>query len=169
MRRDSCYLRGGRPAAEESKKSILPAAIALLVSTSALAQTNPLLGRWQIASAAVAPWVKPDKIHEFVKEEYVRRTIKQRITFEAAAVKSRDPIFACKGATYEPTRLPPDGLFQGSLPSPQGEIARALGLPDGTVPGVDVACPNSRFSYHFRDKDTALFALDNVIYTLKRR
>jgi hypothetical protein len=151
-------------------KAILSAAITLLVCcTSAFAQTNPLLGRWRIETAAVAPWVKPEKIHELVKEENVRRYVKQRITFEAAAVKSRDPIFACKGATYEPTRIPPEGLFQGNLPSPQGQIARALGLHDGTTPGVDVACPNSRFSYHFRDKDTALFALDNVIYTLKRR
>jgi hypothetical protein len=150
-------------------KAILSAVIALLVCTSAHAQTNPLLGRWRIETAAVAPWVAPEKIHELVKEENVRRTVKQPITFEAAAVKSRDPIFACKGATYEPTRIPPEGLFQGNLPSPQGQIARALGLPDGNTPGVDVACPNSRFSYHFRDKDTALFALDHVIYTLKRR
>jgi hypothetical protein len=150
-------------------KVILSAVIALLVCTSAFAQTNPLLGRWRIETAAVAPWVKPEKIHELVKEENVRRYVKQPITFEAAAVKSRDPIFACKGATYEPTRIPPEGLFQGNLPSPQGQIAHALELPDGNTPGVDVVCPNSRFSYHFRDKDTALFALDNVIYTLKRR
>lgn len=150
-------------------KAILPAVVALLACASAFAQTNPLLGRWRIETAAVAPWVKPEKIHELVKEENVRRYVKQPITFEATAVKSRDPIFACKGATYEPTRIPPEGLFRGNLPSPQGQIARALGLADGNTPGVDVACPNSRFSYHFRDKDTALFALDSVIYTLKRR
>lgn len=145
----------------------------LLVATTILdtadAQTNPLLGRWQIENAAVAPWVAPDKIATMIKETDVRRLVKQHVTFEATAVKSPDPVFACKGATYEPTRIPPEGLFQGGLPAPQGNIARALGLPDGPSPGVDVACPNSRFSYHFRDKDTALFALDNVIYTLKRR
>jgi hypothetical protein len=147
--------------------SLFAVAISLFACTAATAQT--LLGRWQIAAAAVAPWVAPDKIHTTVKETEVRRFVKQRLTFEADSVKSRDPIFACKGATYEPTRIPPEGLFQGGLPAPQGEVARALGLPDGPSPGVDVACPNSRFSYHFRDKDTALFALDNVIYTLKRR
>jgi hypothetical protein len=143
------------------------AAIGLLSCTTVAAQT--LLGRWQIEAAAVAPWVAPDKIATTIKETEVRRFVKQRITFEADSVKSRDPVFACKGATYEPTRIPPEGLFQGGLPAPQGQIARALGLPDGPSPGIDVACPNSRFSYHFRDKDTALFALDNVIYTLKRR
>jgi len=149
-------------------KTILSAAaISLLACNATTAQT--LLGRWQIEAAAVAPWVAPDKIHTMTKETDVRRFVKQRVTFEATAVKSRDPIFACKGATYEPTRIPPEGLFQGGLPEPKGEIARALGLHDGITPGVDVACPNSRFSYHFRDKDTALFALDNVIYTLKRR
>lgn len=148
-------------------KPTLFATLLSLIAVSAQAQT--LLGRWQIEAAAVAPWVAPDKIATTVKEDEVRRLVKQRITFEATAVKSGDPIFACKGASYEPTRLPPEGLFQGSLPAPQSRIARALGLPDGLSPGVDVACPNSRFSYHFRDKDTALFALDNVIYTLKRR
>jgi hypothetical protein len=151
------------------KTIVFATALSLLFCNAATAQTNPLLGRWQIASAAVAPWIAPDKIHTMIKETDVRRFVKQRITFEADSVKSRDPIFACKGATYEPTRIPPEGLFQGGLPAPQGEIARALGLPDGPSPGVDVACPNSRFSYHLRDKDTALFALDNVIYTLKRR
>ena len=149
------------------KAVLSAAALGLLACDAAMAQS--LLGRWQIEAAAVAPWVAPDKIHTAIKEDDVRRLVKQRITFEATAVKSRDPIFACKGATYEPTRIPPEGLFQGSLPAPQGQIAHALGLPDGPSPGIDVACPNSRFSYHFRDKDTALFALDNVIYTLKRR
>jgi hypothetical protein len=148
------------------KAFVCAVTISLLACTTAQAQT--LLGRWQITTAAVAPWISGDKIHT-LKESDVRRYIKQRVTFEAAAVKSRDPIFACKGPVYEPTRIPPGGLFQGGLPEPKGDIARALGLPDGVVPGVDVACPNSRFSYHFRDKDTALFALDNVIYTLKRR
>jgi hypothetical protein len=150
------------------KAVLSAAAISLLAVTAGAAQTNPLLGRWQITSAAVGPWIAPDKIN-IIKEDDVRRFVKQRMTFAVGEVKSRDPIFACKGATYEPTRIPPDGLFQGNLPQPKGEIARALGLHDGITPGVDVACPNSRFSYHFRDKDTALFALNNVIYTLKRR
>ena len=119
-------------------------------------------------SAAIAPWIGADKIHT-IKETDVRRFVKQRVTFEATAVKSRDPLLACKDPRYEPTRIPPAGMFQGSLQEPKGDMARALGLPDGIVPGVDVACSNGRFSYHFSDKDTALFALDNVIYTLKRR
>jgi len=149
-------------------KAIVTTAISLLACTAAAAQTNPLLGRWQIDAAAVAPWIGADKIHT-IKEEDVRRFVKQRVTFESAGVKARDPLLACKDARYEPTRIPPAGLFQGNLPEPKAGIAKAIGFPVGDVPGIDVACSNGRFSYHFRDKDTALFALDNVIYTLKRR
>jgi hypothetical protein len=95
--------------------------------------------------------------------------VKQRVTFAADQVKSRDPLLACKGPRYEPTKIPPAGLFQGHLPEPKADVAKALGFPAGEVAGVDVACSNGLFSYHFRDNDTALFALDNVIYTLKRR
>lgn len=150
------------------KAIVAAAALSLLASNTAMAQTSPLLGNWQIDTAAVAPWIGPDKIHT-IKEENVRRYVKQRVTFEATAVKSRDPLLACTKPSYEPTQIPPEGLFQGNLPQPQADIAKALGLPAGNVPGIDVACPNSRFSYHFRDKNTVLFALDNVIYTLKRR
>jgi hypothetical protein len=148
-------------------KTILSAVvIGVFACNAAAAQT--LLGQWQIAAAGVAPWIAPDKIHT-IKESDVRRYVKQRVTFAVDEVKSRDPLLACKGARYEPTRIPPAGLFQGNLPEPKGQTARTLGLADGITPGMDVACPNGRFSYHFRDKDTALFALDNVIYTLKRR
>ncbi len=151
------------------KTLVAAVAVSALACGVAHAQANPLLGRWQIVSAGVAPWLAPDKIHTTIKETDVRRFVKQRLTFEPTAVKSRDPLLACKDVRYEPTRIPPAGMFQGNLPEPKGEVARKLGLPDGTVPGVDVACPNARFSYHFPDKDTAMFALDNVIYTLKRR
>ncbi len=150
------------------KAIISAAAISLLACMAATAQTNPLLGRWQISAAAVAPWIGVEKIHT-IRESDVGRLVKQRVTFEAGAVASPDPLMACKEPRYEPTRIPPAGLFQGNLPEPKADVAKALGLPGGEVPGIDVACSNGRFSYHFRDKDTALFALDNVIYTLKRR
>ena len=147
---------------------ILYAFLVVATATAAQAQSNPLLGRWQITTAVVAPWISADKIHT-IKEDQVRRFVKQQITFEAKAVKSPDPLLDCKDPRYEPTTIPPQGLFQGNLPQPQAETAKLLGLPAGNVPGIDVACSNGRFSYHLRDKDTALFALDNVIYTLKRR
>jgi len=53
----------------------------------------------------------PGKIHTMIKETDVRRFVKQRLTFEADRVKSRDPLLACKDARYEPTRIPPAGLF----------------------------------------------------------
>ena len=70
-------------------KAILSAVIALLVCTSASAQTNPLLGRWRIETAAVAPWVAPEKIHELVKE--AKREDKRNITLEVAQMIGPEP------------------------------------------------------------------------------
>jgi len=125
-------------------------------------------GRWEVTQAAIAPWVG-DKIG-LVRESEVRKLLKQRITFSARAAASQYPALNCSDATYEPTRLPPAGLFQGALPEPhQATFAKAIGFASGEIAGFDLACPNARFSFHFRDRDTLLFALDNVIYTLKRR
>jgi len=125
-------------------------------------------GRWEVTQAAIAPWVG-DKIG-LVRESEVRKLLKQRITFSARAAASQYPALNCSDATYEPTRLPPAGLFQGALPEPhQATFAKAIGFASGEIAGFDLACPDARFAFHFRDRDTLLFALDNVIYTLKRR
>jgi hypothetical protein len=125
-------------------------------------------GRWEVTQAAIAPWVG-DKV-ALVRESEVRKLLKQRITFSARAAASQYPALNCSEATYETTRLPAAGLFQGALPDPhQATFAKAIGFPSGEISGFDMACPNARFSFHFRDRDTLLFALDNVIYTLKRR
>jgi uncharacterized Fe-S cluster protein YjdI len=149
-------------------KSTLVAGFLVLSAATAQAQTNPLLGDWRIVSAGLAPWIGPDKINT-IKEDNVRRFVKQTVSFTAGDVKSRDPLLACKGPRYEPATIPPAGLFQGHLPEPKADIAKALGFPAADVASVNITCPNGAFSYYFRDKNTALFALDNVIYTLKRR
>lgn len=152
------------------KTILLTAPIGLLMlASTAQAQANPLLGHWQIVAASPAPWVAPETISTMIKETGVRRLLQQRVTFAARDVTSRDTLLACKGARYAPVNMPPAGLFQGNLPEPKADAAKALGFAAGDIASVDVTCANGVFSYHFRDKDTALFALDNVIYTLKRR
>ena len=118
------------------KAFVSAAAISLLACTAAHAQTNPLLGNWRIVSAGVAPWIGADKILT-IKEDDARRFVKQKISFTADQVKSRDPLLACKGPRYEPTKIPPAGLFQGNLPEPKADVAKALGFPAGEVAGDD--------------------------------
>ena len=75
-----------------------------------------------------------------------------------------------KRVRYEPTQYPIDALFLGMLPEPNQErLALNMGFAKGDVRGIDVRCTGGLFAYHFRDPNTVLFALGNVIYTLKRR
>ena len=82
---------------------------------------------------------------------------------------SRHKALACKRAEYEPTDYEADAMFQGNLPEPNPTAAALrLGFKKGEIPGVDLKCTSGVYSYHFRDRNTALTALNNVIYTLKR-
>jgi hypothetical protein len=86
-------------------------------------------------------------------------------------VNSKFKLFNCKRrVAYETVDLPVDTLFQGNLPEPNpGAVAVRMGFPKGDVPSVDVFCTNAKFTFHFRDPDTALINLNRVIYTLKRQ
>ncbi len=83
---------------------------------------------------------------------------------------SRNKALACRRAEYESTDYEADAMFQGNLPEPNPTAAAVrLGFKKGEVPGVDLKCTTGAYSYHFRDRNTALTALSNVIYTLKRQ
>jgi hypothetical protein len=140
--------------------------VAAAASPRALAADNPLLGKWQITEAAIAPWAKDKRTTQTAE---TRKLVNMQITFSAKAMKSGYPTLNCSDAAFEVRNDPPDVLFQGSLPEPnQAKVAETMGLPRGDVPGVEVNCSSGDFPFHFRDKDTALFALNNFIYTLKR-
>lgn len=127
-----------------------------------------LLGTWEIVDAQPAPWAEESRRAALAAEG--KRLIKQAITFAPREVVSRHKALACKRAAYEPTDYEADAIFQGNLPEPNPTAAAVrLGFRKGAIPGVDLKCRSGHFSYHFRDRNTALTALSNVIYTLKRR
>jgi hypothetical protein len=135
---------------------------------AARAQANSLLGSWEIVDAQPAPWADEDRHAALVAAG--KRTLKQVVTFAAREVSSKHKPFACKRALYEVTTYEADAIFQGNLPEPNpAAVARRFGFKKGEVPGVDIKCIRSGpYSYHFRDRNTVLTALSNVIYTLKR-
>jgi hypothetical protein len=148
---------------------LLLALLALaLAPLRGLAAEVALLGTWEIAEAAPAPWTTEKDRPALAAEG--RRLVNVEIAFRPREVAAKGKALACKNPRYEATDYSPDALFRGALPEPQQDrMAKELGLPRGDVPGVDVTCAAGAFSYHFRDKDTALMALDDVIYTLRRR
>jgi hypothetical protein len=141
--------------------------LAALASWDAAAQGNPLLGTWEIVEAQPAPWADEDRHAALAATG--KRMIKQVITFAPREVISKHKALACKRAEYETTSYETDAIFQGNLPEPNpGAVALRFGFKKGEVPGVDLKCRTGAYSYHFRDRDTALTAFSNVIYTLKR-
>ena len=137
------------------------------VPSGASAQNMSLIGTWEIVEAQPAPWA--DESQRDALAAAGKRLIKQTITFAPREVTSKNKALACKRAEYEPTTHEPDAIFQGNLPEPNpGAVALRFGFKKGDVPGVDLKCRTGAYSYHFRDRDTALTARGNVIYTLRR-
>ncbi len=142
----------------------------LLVASpfGASSQELSLLGESTIVEATPAPWTEESRHVALAAQG--KRLINVTVTFGENEVVSKHKPFACRRTRYEPTDYPADAIFQGNLPEPNPSAAAArLGFPKGEIYGVDLRCTGGVFSYHFRDRNTALTALDNVIYTLKRR
>lgn len=142
--------------------------VAMAVSTAAHAQQqHSLIGTWEIVEAQPAPWTPENQRASLAAQG--KRMLKQTITFGPSEVVSKNKSLACRRAEYEPTDYEADAMFQGNLPEPNPTAhAVRLGFKKGEVPGVDLKCTTGVYSYHFRDRNTALTALSNVIYTLKR-
>jgi hypothetical protein len=148
-------------------KSAAIVGLSLMAAIPASAQSNPLLGKWEIVDAQAAPWADESR-HEMLTAAG-KRLLNQVITFAPREVTSKNKSLACKRAEYETTTHEPDAIFQGNLPEPNpGAVALRFGFKKGEVPGVDLKCRTGAYSFHFRDRNTALTARGNVIYTLKR-
>ena len=147
---------------------LLALALIAAMPSGASAQSNPLLGTWEIVEAQPAPWAEEDQHAALTAAG--KRLLHQTITFAPREVTSKTKSLACKRAEYEPTTHETDAIFQGNLPEPNpGAVALRFGFKKGGVPGVDLKCRSGPYSYHFRDRNTVLTARGNVIYTLKRQ
>ncbi len=144
------------------------AALLCAAPQAARAAEISIVGRWEIVEAAAAPWIEEGK--RAALNAAGKALLKLVITFSPKDVSSRHKLFTCSRVEYEATELGADAIFSGNLPEPNPTAAaQRLGFPRGDIPGVDVRCPNAVFGFHFRDPATAMIALDDVIYTLKRR
>jgi hypothetical protein len=151
--------------------ALLFAALSAFVPAPAGAETKEIsmLGTWEVVEAVPAPWAEQKDRAALAAQG--KRMLNLTITFESKSVKSRNRAFDCKRAViYQSNSIESDALFQGNLPEPNPTAAAArLGFPRGDVPGMDVRCLKALYTFHFRDPDTAMFNLNRVIYTLKRR
>ncbi len=83
---------------------------------------------------------------------------------------------ACKGPSYAVKDYPADMLFQGAFgemherdhAADPAKIAAGLGFQGPSWKTLETGCGNG-LDYHFADKDTAEFGLNNYVYILKRQ
>jgi len=124
----------------------------------------PFYGVWMISQARPAPWVDPAN----ATDPYLnRRLVGRKVIFLWDAIDAPPPL-GCDRPNYRMVEVPPDGLFQGNLTQPVLQ-AHALGFRAGApVTTLQTDCEHF-IDFHFVNHTTAMFALDNVIYTLRKR
>lgn len=143
-------------------KSWVLSCLTLLVSTSAAhaqrAEPEAWLGRWRIVlSQAIAGSEDARAAADPVLGTALR--------LHADGIEAAPPI-GCDHARMHSFVLPAEGLFQGSLSSPQTDAERlGLALPATTL---RIDCSSGSWDLHAADDQTLLFALDQHIYTLSR-
>jgi len=130
------------------------------------------LGRWNIASAAVAPWwrerEKPDASE-------TKELVGKSIVIGAKGIEGPRQA-ACARPKYKVVDSPAEGLFQGMFDEMHRrdrsvdarKVAESVGFRGSHWKSLETGCPNE-LDYHFLDEHTAAFGLNNYIYLLRRQ
>lgn len=148
-----------------------PALVAMLMGVSLVAgpacAQEMFAGTWQVTDAQPAPWVDGSSSTQPDVNEAMRAG---RITFAKDRVDGPPPL-GCDRARYETNDVGPDYLFQGGLADPARQAA-ALGFTSDRIVALSMSCirddADIGMDFALVDDNTAMFALDNVIYTMVR-
>lgn len=139
-------------------------ALAALAGTPAGAGTSqPFLGRWLIAGARPAPWVVAGDAASAPADAGL---VGLALVYERTRIRG-PRLLACARPHYRMVAVEPEGLFQGNLTAPAAQ-ANALGYSGRAIQTLQTGCAGA-IDFHFVNARTALFALDNMIYTLRKR
>ena len=93
-----------------------------------------------------------------------------KFTFKKDGVEGPPP-FDCKQVQYTLSEVGPDYLFEGGLTDPVKQAA-ALGFTSQKIVSLNMGCISNdadiEMDFDLIDHDTAVFALNNVIYRMVR-
>jgi hypothetical protein len=141
------------------------AGLALAAAAPPLGAAEPdFFGTWLIAEARVAPWAKRGQAAFDTAEQH--RLIGTKVTYAKTRITGPAPL-GCAKPRYRQFDAPPDYLFQGGLTDAVPQ-ARALGFRLRAIPTLETGCEGD-IDFHFIDARTALFGLNNMIYTLRKQ
>jgi len=143
----------------------------LLLSSLPVRAENAMAGSWMIERADPAPWSNDTDYQPFRKA--MPQYVGKHVLFEAKRIKG-PALLACAKPNYAMKDYPADMLFQGQLGELEQrggkkaeETATAMGFATRPVRTLETGCEGA-FDFHMSDADHAAFALDNMIYWLKR-
>ena len=137
----------------------------MLLVAPASAQNISILGTWTITRSTPAPWVKPG---EEARESDDKALLGHQFVFTKDSVTAPAPPLqpVCRKPHYVLSAVPPDYLFEGTLPDPEKQAA-ALGFKGKTIPTIETGCEGVA-DFHFLNKDAALFGLNDRVYRIER-
>ncbi|MBK8160602.1 MAG: hypothetical protein IPK59_18150 [Rhodospirillaceae bacterium] len=147
--------------------AIAATGIGFILKAGPASAQEALAGSWDVFNVHAAPWVDANSDNKpYLNEEIARG----RITFMADSVQG--PGFLnCDKAHFEVMKVPPEYLFQGGLTDPARQ-AKELGFAEGDILQLSMSCISDvadiSMDFDLIDQDTAVFALDNMIYRMKR-
>jgi hypothetical protein len=138
----------------------------LLSPSLALAQ-DVFAGTWVVSDAQPAPWVDGTAgTHPDIDETVSHG----KFTFRTDSVEGPPP-FNCQQVQYTVQEVGPDYLFEGGLTDPAAQAA-ALGFTSDKIVSLSMGCISNdadiEMDFDLIDRDTAVFALNNVIYRMVR-
>lgn len=118
------------------------------------------IGNWTIAEWKVAPWV-PRAERASIKPNTAM--LNRTVTISTKGVAG-PKVLACANAKYVIVSSPLEGLFEGGLKQPNTD-----GAAFGFNAPVKTLRPNCDLDFHMRNRNSVLFAVDNVVYTMTRK
>ena len=146
--------------------------VLLLASSALFAGDAFYLGTWKIDSAVLAPWA--DAVHK--EDAAEMKTLVGKTVVIAAKEIAGPRQVACKGPKYKVEEVPAEGLYQGAFDEmhrkdvkadPQ-KLAEKVGFNGKTSKSLQTGCGNE-LDFHFIDRNTTTFGLNNYVYYLKRQ
>ncbi|MGE0745563.1 MAG: hypothetical protein AB7K86_09955 [Rhodospirillales bacterium] len=147
----------------------LAAAAVLVVSAAAgpAAAQGAFAGAWRVEGVRPAPWLDGPAAQAVRGDPAIDRAT---VTFHPGRVEGPRPL-ACRAVKYEVKQVEAGYLFQGGLTDPPRQAA-ALGFSAGPIMNLTTYCgddtADTEIDYALVDPGTAVFALDNVIYRLRK-
>jgi hypothetical protein len=139
----------------------------VLLIHAALAQ-GAFRGAWNVVDAQRAPWVNEAADRSRTRAD--SNMLHARVAFLPNRIDGPQSI-ACRNPHCQVVQAPLDELFEGGLADtdrgmtdPMGAAA-TLGFRGLTSTTLRSGC---ELEFHMVDENTALFGLNNIIYTLRR-